>query len=197
VLGIKLIKIKIREHLTEDEAMIVEMALIKAIGRLDQGTGPLVNLTDGGEGTTGWKPTEETRKKLGQHLKGKHLSPEHRQKLCTSHHGVPKSPAHIESMRLARLGEKNHMFGKRWKQSAETCEKKRAALKGRRPSDATIAAVRAYSLGHHPSEETRSKMRASAPKTKSPEHKAKIKAALIAFHSRKKQDDQGRGHTVH
>jgi len=51
-------KIKVRENLSEDEAFTVEVALIAAIGRQDLGRGPLLNLTDGGEGATGtrWGP---------------------------------------------------------------------------------------------------------------------------------------------
>ena len=43
-------KIKVREDLTEAAAFATETALIKAIGRLDLGTGPLTNMSDGGEG---------------------------------------------------------------------------------------------------------------------------------------------------
>src|SRR6202790_667465 len=43
----------IRDELTEIEAFAVERALINAIGRIDLGTGPLTNVTDGGEGTSG------------------------------------------------------------------------------------------------------------------------------------------------
>ena len=46
-------KIKLREHITEREAFETEIALISAIGRLNIRTGPLTNLTDGGEGE-GW-----------------------------------------------------------------------------------------------------------------------------------------------
>ena len=47
-------RIKVQEDLTNDAALKVEIALILAIGREDNG-GPLVNLTDGGEGTVGAK----------------------------------------------------------------------------------------------------------------------------------------------
>jgi len=38
------------EHSTKEAAQIMEMFLIHQIGRLDLGTGPLLNLTDGGPG---------------------------------------------------------------------------------------------------------------------------------------------------
>jgi hypothetical protein len=55
----------IRSGLTEDEAFSMEVAFIKAIGREAHG-GPLVNLTDGGNGSSGWNHSEETKTKLGK-----------------------------------------------------------------------------------------------------------------------------------
>lgn len=52
--------IKVREGLTDLEAIETEIALIAAIGRDAMG-GPLVNLTDGGDGTRGAKMTNEWR----------------------------------------------------------------------------------------------------------------------------------------
>lgn len=46
-------KIIIKDKINEQEAFEIEIALIKAIGRIDLGTGPLVNLTDGGDGASG------------------------------------------------------------------------------------------------------------------------------------------------
>lgn len=43
-------KIKVREDLTQDEAFALEIILISLIGRLDIKTGPLTNLTAGGDG---------------------------------------------------------------------------------------------------------------------------------------------------
>jgi hypothetical protein len=58
----KLPVIIIRDGLTADEAFAIEVAFIAAIGRADLGTGPLVNLTDGGDGTSNL--TEETRRRI-------------------------------------------------------------------------------------------------------------------------------------
>jgi hypothetical protein len=51
--------IKIKEDLMEFEANKLEIDLIKLIGRKDLKLGPLTNMTDGGEGQTGWKPNQE------------------------------------------------------------------------------------------------------------------------------------------
>ncbi len=47
--------------LNEAEAFESEKALIELFGRKDSGTGILRNLTDGGEGPAGWKPSEAIR----------------------------------------------------------------------------------------------------------------------------------------
>lgn len=54
--------VKIRVGLTELEAFTIETAFIRAIGRGNDG--PLVNLTDGGEGSTGYVTPPEVRAKL-------------------------------------------------------------------------------------------------------------------------------------
>ncbi len=41
-------KVKIAENISEEEALAIEIAFIRAIGRFPEG--PLLNMTDGGEG---------------------------------------------------------------------------------------------------------------------------------------------------
>jgi len=57
--GLKPIIIKLEKNLTEKESFILESKLIKIIGRNDLNKGPLVNFTDGGEGTSGRIVTED------------------------------------------------------------------------------------------------------------------------------------------
>lgn len=56
-------RLKIREGLTNAEACEVEVNLIAAIGRGKHG--PLLNMTDGGEGFAGYKRSPELAKKAG------------------------------------------------------------------------------------------------------------------------------------
>jgi hypothetical protein len=93
--------------LSEDEAYAKEIFIVALYGRKDLGTGTLVNMTDGGDGSS---PSEETRKKISEAQKGKTPSEETRKKLS-------------ESLK----GEKNPRFGK--KHSEETRKKIREAAK--------------------------------------------------------------------
>jgi hypothetical protein len=81
--------LKLRTNLTEAAAFETEIALIKAIGR--GSNGPLVNLTDGGDGTTGFFPSAETRAKYSARSR----KPENLAILLQRNH----SPENIERLR--------------------------------------------------------------------------------------------------
>lgn len=58
-------RIKIfKDNLTEEEAISLEIQLIKEFGRKDTGAGILLNLTDGGEGSSGRVLPESSIKKM-------------------------------------------------------------------------------------------------------------------------------------
>jgi hypothetical protein len=71
----------IQENLTEEEALALEQYCITLYGRVDLGTGVLRNLTNGGEGMTGFHMPVETRMQISASKKGKKLSDEHKQKI--------------------------------------------------------------------------------------------------------------------
>lgn len=60
---------KISENLTNDEANQLEKTLIETIGRYDLNTGPLLNLTNGGDGGVGRIYTEEQKKQKSNFFK--------------------------------------------------------------------------------------------------------------------------------
>lgn len=75
------------DNLTWDEACNKEKELIKKIGRVDLGTGTLVNLTDGGEGTLKRIVTDETKAKMSKTRKGKLRSESDKLKISTAMKG--------------------------------------------------------------------------------------------------------------
>jgi hypothetical protein len=111
----------IHENLTDEEAIKIEIETIAKIGRRDKKEGPLVNLTDGGEGPSGCIISEETRNKLKAAQRGRKHSEETRKKLSNSLKGKPKSEAHRKSISEVQIGRK---------QSEETKRKRAETLKG-------------------------------------------------------------------
>lgn len=86
-------------HLAEEDAKIFEKILIKAHGRRDLGLGPLLNLTNGGDGGPNRKGkknphTEEWNRKIGNSLKGgkrKPFSDSHKNKISLYRQGKKHS----------------------------------------------------------------------------------------------------------
>ena len=66
----------IAKSLTEFEAFILERRLIELFGRIDLGTGHLINKTNGGQGVSGRKMTDEAKRKLGDSVRRRLSSPE-------------------------------------------------------------------------------------------------------------------------
>lgn len=171
----KLIAVKIRENLTEDEAFSLEMALISLIGRETSG-GPLVNMTDGGEGASGYKFPRDIVERIA--LKNKGRLPWNK--------GIPWEPEIKQKMRDAKLGKPGNRRGvamteeqilklKERHAKPETKAKLSESLKqawiGRREKGLD----RAWNLGKPHSEETKQKLReANLGKTLSEETRRKM-----------------------
>jgi len=65
----------LEDDLTYEEAKEKERWWIKFYGRINLKTGPLANLTDGGDGMVGWKPSQETLDHLSAVRKGRVFLP--------------------------------------------------------------------------------------------------------------------------
>ena len=81
----------LKECLSEEEAFRFEKYMIFVLGRKNLGTGILRNLTDGGEGPSGYCHTKETRMRISKSHTGKTLSEETRQKVSEARRGKPVS----------------------------------------------------------------------------------------------------------
>lgn len=132
------IKIEVVEFPTHDDVLAAEIAAIaqfRAEGYF------LANLTDGGEGMLGFKPSDETRRIWSEQRKGRKASAETRAKLSAIHKG------------------NKHNLGR--KLSERECELLSKRFKGIPKSEshrAKIAAAHLGKKGMSPTEETKIKM---------------------------------------
>lgn len=102
---------KIYETDDELEAFELEKFLIQNIGRINIKTGPLSNMTDGGEGPSGRILTEISKQKIRNANSGKNHY----------NYGRSLSAKHKNSLSIAQSGSKNGFWGK--KHSKETIQK--------------------------------------------------------------------------
>jgi hypothetical protein len=125
----------VAEHLTEEQALWLEVHQIAAWGRADLGKGPLVNLTNGGEGSSGVIMSEENRQKLSKRQKGKKYPPEFGAAISKRQKGRKVSDETKRNMSKAvkkrnMVGERNPFFGKT--HTEETKKKIGAFFKGKK-----------------------------------------------------------------
>jgi hypothetical protein len=97
-------------HLTELGALAIERRMIKWWGRKDLGTGILQNRTDGGDGCSGLKLSEETKRKMSIAKTGTHISEEHKQKISKA-----RSCQVISEETRQKLSEANKRRGSNFK----------------------------------------------------------------------------------
>jgi hypothetical protein len=101
--------------LQEWAAHEIEMQQIALHGRLNDGFGPLVNKTDGGEGTSGAYPGPETRAKISKAGLGKKRSIETRQAISLALKGKPKSEQHRAALSELKAGKKQGPRPPEWR----------------------------------------------------------------------------------
>ncbi len=204
--------VMIRDHISEPEAFELEKAFIKAIGRFPNG--PLVNMTDGGEGVSGRLPlSDEVRARIAEATRlrssGRVTSEETKRKLRAANLGHPVSEGTRAKISAARKGKPlsaeacaniraaSQNRGPEWKAalsranvgkilSAETKAKIGAAGLGRSPSQATRDKIGAAHKGKTISAEQREAIsKAHLGKPLSEEHKASLRAAQARIRTRR------------
>lgn len=127
------------DDLTYEEAKNKEIEFIKLYGRIDNKTGILVNMTDGGDGALGctqsdeskekkrkvWlgrKHTTETIKKMSESQKGIKNHQYHKKGVLNKNFGLKRSEEcrkKLSELAKLKVGEKNPMFGKKHTEEAK------------------------------------------------------------------------------
>jgi hypothetical protein len=155
--------VRLHEGLTEFEAFVLEIVEIAKHGRRCDNSGTLTNLTIGGEGNTGWTPSEETKAKIAAKHRGKKLSRSHKAKILRAvSNPTDKTRAKMSASQTgrkhtavtkAKMVLNNAMCNPIHRRTLS------GALTGKAKSDAHKAAMSAYASD------------------RKPEHKAKIALA--------------------
>jgi hypothetical protein len=117
-------RVLIQEFPSEEDAFLSEKFLIALYGRKDLKEGCLINLTDGGDGTSGLKTSDSAKEKQRLAHLGKELAPEHRLAIGKAHLGKkrpPRSEGWLRKQRESHLGNRP---------SDETRKKMSAAQQG-------------------------------------------------------------------
>lgn len=78
----------LKQNLTEEEAFKHEKYMISVFGRKDLGTGTLHNRTNGGDGISGYRHGEDSRKKIRKNAIGRKVTGETRKKMSESKKGI-------------------------------------------------------------------------------------------------------------
>jgi hypothetical protein len=192
--------IKIKDNMEEQEAFDLEIKLISLIGRLDLETGPLTNMTDGGEGISGHLHTEESKRKISESLIGFTHTKETKEKMSKIKKGHKHSEETKKKISKSNSDENHHMYGEHHSEETkkkmsesligfthteETKNKMSESHKGKKLSEETKNKISGANSGennyfynkHHTEESKRKISETHKGKPKSKEHKLNLKRA--------------------
>ena len=158
---------------SEKKAFEMEKWYISFFGRKDLGTGILRNMTDGGDGPSGWVPTEETKAKIREARKRQVFTEETRERLKAARARRVYTEEMRRNMSAALKGrkcpwntlrnrEKPPWLGRT--HTEETKHKMSIASAGRAQTEESKEKNRQAHLGRKDSEETRQKKSAASKK---------------------------------
>lgn len=126
-----------KSGLDEKAALELEVEIISLL----RPTNILVNLVNGGGGTTGWKHSQETKDKISAFNKGKKISQEALDALIRYNTGKKLTDEHKLKLSLAKKGKPGHAM------STETRKKISQSHMGMRPSPETLKKLSESKIG--------------------------------------------------
>lgn len=106
----------LQEGMTEQDAFNLEKYAISLYGRIDNGSGMLRNLTDGGEGSSGLMMSETAKEKIAQSLTGRKRPPDVVERVTKARLGFRHSQETKEKMSRTRTGRKRKPHTRETKQ---------------------------------------------------------------------------------
>ena len=156
------------KNVDEELSLLAEMELIDKYRKLGV---RLVNVSAGGEGTTGWIPTEETRRKIGLANKTTHKASGESHGMYGKKHTEEALAKMSAGQKSREWGEKHHFYGKH--HSEETKAKISTNRKGKKVgkdnpffgkkhSPELIAQIALKNTGRKASAETKARQSSSA-----------------------------------
>lgn len=95
----------IHDNLSKDEAVKIEISLIRSYGRINLKSGCLANLTDGGDGSLECLRSNETKNKIREYRKGKKHSDETKSKMSKAKKGINKSDEWKNKISKSMIGK--------------------------------------------------------------------------------------------
>jgi hypothetical protein len=136
--GLNPLFVKVFETVNKTDAFEKEIELIARYGRINMKTGPLANLTEGGECATGWKHTDEAKAKISKAHTGRILSEKQKQNLSKIHTGMKHTNEAKRKISEFNIGRKH---------SIETRKKMSNSRKNRITSEETRKKMSESKLG--------------------------------------------------
>jgi hypothetical protein len=183
--GADAIKVTVLERCSSTEELLA--AEVRWISQFRAAGVPLLNHTDGGEGTVGWTPTVEQREAMRARFSGagnpnygkqrpESVKQAIREKLAGRPGGalgIPKTEEHKAKLRGRVISEETR------RKMSESAKRRGPNNKGRPMSDDQKEALRVAALGRKHTPESRAKIsEAQRGRPKSPEHRAAIAEAV-------------------
>lgn len=162
----------LHDNLTEEQAFEIERAEIAKHGRIKTGTGTLINLSDGGEGSSGHRWTEEQREAQSKRQIGR-PGPVHTEETRRILSEKKKGHSHSSESRV-KMSE-----SRKGKKRIFTEAHRRALSESKRNRQRTDKEIEAAKLDSE----------RKTGKKLSPEHCAAISAGKLAASNRKKNSN--------